>query len=41
MPQAAFKAVVDKFTPTNWKQQCRMNRGEPALPAGEPEWAGH
>jgi acid phosphatase len=39
--QAAFKAVVDKFTPTNWKQQCRMNRDQPALPKGEPEWAGH
>ncbi|KAK4123612.1 phosphoglycerate mutase-like protein [Parathielavia appendiculata] len=38
---AAFKAVVDKFTPTNWKQQCRMNRDQPALPTGEPEWAGH
>ncbi|SPQ25981.1 e441dff3-f720-4cd3-aba0-768241b31936 [Thermothielavioides terrestris] len=37
---AAFKAVVDKFTPTNWKQQCRMNLDQPALPA-EPEWAGH
>ncbi|KAL2259629.1 hypothetical protein VTK26DRAFT_6634 [Humicola hyalothermophila] len=37
---AAFKAVVDKFTPTNWKQQCRMNRDQPALPA-EPEWAGY
>ncbi|KAK3899189.1 histidine phosphatase superfamily [Staphylotrichum tortipilum] len=36
----AFKSVVDKFTPTNWKQQCRTNRGQPALPA-EPEWAGH
>ncbi|KAK4106847.1 acid phosphatase-like protein [Parathielavia hyrcaniae] len=38
---AAFKAVVDKFTPTNWKQQCRMNRDQPVLPTGEPEWAGH
>ncbi|KAL2271804.1 hypothetical protein VTJ83DRAFT_1175 [Remersonia thermophila] len=38
---AAFKAVVDKFTPTNWKEQCRMNRDKPALPEGEPEWAGH
>lgn len=40
MIQAAFKAVVDKFTPTNWKEQCRMNRNQPALPV-EPEWAGH
>ncbi|KAK3301967.1 histidine phosphatase superfamily [Chaetomium strumarium] len=38
---AAFKAVVDKFTPTDWKQQCRMNRDQPTLPTGEPEWAGH
>ncbi|KAJ4292257.1 hypothetical protein N0V88_005888 [Collariella sp. IMI 366227] len=37
---AAFKSVVDKFTPTNWKQQCRMNRNEPALPS-EPEPAGY
>ncbi|KAL2021047.1 hypothetical protein VTK56DRAFT_7702 [Thermocarpiscus australiensis] len=38
---AAFKAIVDKFTPKDWKQQCRMNRDKPALPTGEPEWAGH
>ncbi|KAL2140300.1 hypothetical protein VTI28DRAFT_3983 [Corynascus sepedonium] len=38
---AAFKSVVDKFTPKNWKQQCRMNGKQPALPTGEPEWAGH
>ncbi|EAQ89084.1 hypothetical protein CHGG_05703 [Chaetomium globosum CBS 148.51] len=38
---AAFKSVVDKFTPTNWKQQCRMNKDQPTLPRGEPEWAGH
>ncbi|GAB1320697.1 hypothetical protein MFIFM68171_10907 [Madurella fahalii] len=38
---AAFKAVVDKFTPKNWKQQCRMNRDRPATPTGEPEWAGY
>ncbi|KAL1843781.1 hypothetical protein VTJ49DRAFT_7491 [Mycothermus thermophilus] len=38
---AAFKAVVDKFTPTNWKQQCRMNRDKPPLPEGEPELAGY
>ncbi|KAK4138298.1 phosphoglycerate mutase-like protein [Trichocladium antarcticum] len=37
---AAFKTVVDKFTPTNWREQCRMNRGQPVVPA-EPEWAGH
>ncbi|KAL2181843.1 histidine phosphatase superfamily [Thermothelomyces heterothallicus CBS 202.75] len=38
---AAFKSVVDKFTPKNWKEQCRMNRDQPALPTGEPEWAGY
>ncbi|KAF4997626.1 hypothetical protein FDECE_12019 [Fusarium decemcellulare] len=36
----AFKAIVDKFTPTNWKQQCRANIKEPAFPP-HPEPAGY
>ncbi|KAH6890376.1 histidine phosphatase superfamily [Thelonectria olida] len=36
----AFKAIVDKFTPQNWKQQCRSNIKEPAFPA-KPEPAGY
>ncbi|KAK3956812.1 histidine phosphatase superfamily [Pseudoneurospora amorphoporcata] len=39
---SAFKSIVDKFTPQDWKQQCRMNVDQPATPpSGEPEWAGH
>ncbi|KAK3322481.1 histidine phosphatase superfamily [Apodospora peruviana] len=38
---AAFKEIVDKFTPRNWKQQCRENLDMPTLPKDEPEWAGH
>ncbi|KAK4169320.1 histidine phosphatase superfamily [Cladorrhinum sp. PSN259] len=38
---AAFKEIVDKFTPTNWKQQCRMNKSLPPTPSGEPEMAGN
>ncbi|KAM0248541.1 hypothetical protein ACHAQJ_009417 [Trichoderma viride] len=37
---AAFKAIVDKFTPQDWKQQCRMNARAPAFPA-KPEPAGY
>ncbi|KAJ2977373.1 hypothetical protein NUW58_g7831 [Xylaria curta] len=36
----AFKAIVDKFVPTNWKQQCSANVKAPAFPAN-PEPAGH
>ncbi|KAI1376707.1 phosphoglycerate mutase-like protein [Hypoxylon crocopeplum] len=36
----AFKAIVDKFVPQNWKQQCRANVGAPAFPA-KPEPAGY
>lgn len=36
---AAFKAIVDKFTPRDWKQQCRMNTKAPAFPQ-KPEPAG-
>ncbi|KAK0623606.1 putative acid phosphatase [Immersiella caudata] len=38
---AAFKEIVDKFTPQNWKGACRMNRNSPGLPTGEPEPAGY
>ncbi|KAM0515797.1 hypothetical protein ACHAPE_005876 [Trichoderma viride] len=36
---ATFKAIVDKFTPRDWKQQCRMNTKAPAFPQ-KPEPAG-
>ncbi|CAK7220382.1 hypothetical protein SBRCBS47491_004170 [Sporothrix bragantina] len=29
----AFKAIVDKYTPKNWKHECRSNLGKPAFPA--------
>ncbi|KAL2753639.1 hypothetical protein ACRALDRAFT_2111423 [Sodiomyces alcalophilus JCM 7366] len=31
----AFKSIVDKFTPTNWKQQCRSNKTAPVFPEKE------
>ncbi|KAL0931669.1 histidine acid phosphatase [Colletotrichum truncatum] len=37
---AAFKSIVDKYTPKNWKDQCRMNASAPAFPAN-PEPAGY
>ncbi|KAK1855105.1 histidine acid phosphatase [Colletotrichum chrysophilum] len=37
---AAFKSIVDKYTPKNWKQQCRTNLDAPAIPAS-PEPAGY
>ncbi|KAI0907530.1 histidine phosphatase superfamily [Ustulina deusta] len=36
----AFKAIVDKFVPSNWKQQCSENVKAPAFPA-KPEPAGY
>ncbi|KAI1485335.1 putative acid phosphatase [Biscogniauxia mediterranea] len=36
----AFKAIVDKFVPNNWKSQCRADAKAPAFPA-EPEPAGY
>ncbi|KAH8193537.1 hypothetical protein TruAng_012297 [Truncatella angustata] len=36
----AFKAIVDKFTPQDWRGQCRANLGAPGLPA-KPEPAGY
>ncbi|KAI5459988.1 acid phosphatase [Mariannaea sp. PMI_226] len=35
----AFKEIVDKFTPHNWKRQCRLNIKDPAFPT-KPEPAG-
>ncbi|KAI9737707.1 MAG: hypothetical protein M1818_005711 [Claussenomyces sp. TS43310] len=35
----AFKAIVDKFTPLNWKQDCRSKIDTPAFPPS-PEPAG-
>ncbi|PNP47169.1 hypothetical protein THARTR1_10674 [Trichoderma harzianum] len=37
---AAFKAIVDKFTPRDWKGQCRTNVKAPAFPE-KPEPAGY
>ncbi|KAH7037680.1 histidine acid phosphatase [Microdochium trichocladiopsis] len=37
---AEFKAIVDKFTPDNWKSQCLANIDAPAFPA-KPEPAGY
>ncbi|KAI1335723.1 phosphoglycerate mutase-like protein [Xylariaceae sp. FL0016] len=36
----AFKAIVDKFVPTNWKQQCQTSIQAAAFPE-KPEPAGH
>ncbi|KAF3770500.1 phosphoglycerate mutase-like protein [Cryphonectria parasitica EP155] len=37
---AAFKAIVDKFTPKDWKEECKRGRNEPAFPVRE-EPAGY
>ncbi|RWA12398.1 hypothetical protein EKO27_g2724 [Xylaria grammica] len=36
----AFKAIVDKFVPSNWKKQCSENVNAPAFPAN-PEPSGY
>ncbi|KAI1126701.1 histidine phosphatase superfamily [Nemania abortiva] len=36
----AFKAIVDKFVPKNWKQECSANVKGPAFPT-KPEPAGY
>ncbi|KAH9906247.1 phosphoglycerate mutase-like protein [Xylariomycetidae sp. FL2044] len=36
----AFKSIVDKYVPRNWKQQCTVNVREPTFPA-KPEPAGY
>ncbi len=38
--QEAFKAIVDRFTPKNWKQACLSNIDSPAFRA-EIEQAGY
>lgn len=38
--QAAFKSVVDKFTPDNWRRECRAPIDAPAFPE-KPEEAGY
>ncbi|KAJ6785032.1 hypothetical protein PWT90_05881 [Aphanocladium album] len=37
---AAFKSIVDRITPTDWKAQCGMNLDKPTIPA-KPEPAGY
>jgi acid phosphatase len=37
--QEAFKSIVDKYTPKNWRQECRSNLNKPAFPA-KPEPSG-
>ncbi|KAK2013218.1 histidine acid phosphatase [Colletotrichum eremochloae] len=37
---AAFKSIVDKYTPVSWRDQCRMNANVSAFPA-KPEPAGY
>ncbi|KHO00812.1 Histidine phosphatase superfamily, clade-2 [Metarhizium album ARSEF 1941] len=36
----AFKSIVDRFTPRDWKRECRANIKAPAFPA-KPEPAGY
>lgn len=36
----AFKAVVDKYTPTHWKKACLSNMDAAAFPV-KPEPAGY
>jgi acid phosphatase len=37
----AFKAIVDEYTPRNWKRECDANMDKQAVrPAGKEEWAG-
>jgi acid phosphatase len=39
---AAFKAIVDDYTPRNWKRECDANMGSASIkPAGQEEWAGY
>ena len=32
MVKAAFKSIVDKFTPSNWKQDCASHLDDPPFP---------
>ena len=38
--QEAFKAIVDRYTPSHWKQACLSNLDVPAFPEA-PQPAGH
>lgn len=38
--QAAFKSIVDKFTPANWRRECVTDIDAPAFPE-KPEEAGY
>lgn len=38
--QEAFKTVVDKYTPPNWKQACLANLDKSPFPE-KPEPAGY
>lgn len=38
--QAAFKAIVDKYTPSHWKMACLSNMEAPAFPE-KPEPSGY
>ncbi|OAA71147.1 Histidine phosphatase superfamily, clade-2 [Cordyceps fumosorosea ARSEF 2679] len=37
---AAFKSIVDRITPTDWKAQCGANMDKPTIPS-KPEPAGY
>lgn len=38
--QEAFKSIVDKYVPKNWKYACAQNVNAPSFPA-QPEIAGY
>lgn len=38
--KATFKSIVDKFTPRDWKQECKPNKNAPIFP-NKPEAAGY
>ena len=33
----AFKRIVDRYTPKNWKEQCQANMDQPAFPKGNED----
>ncbi|KAK2845260.1 hypothetical protein FQN49_005897, partial [Arthroderma sp. PD_2] len=37
----AFKEMVDKFTPSNWREECGMNLDKGMFPEGEQKAAGY
>ncbi|EFR04202.1 hypothetical protein MGYG_07209 [Nannizzia gypsea CBS 118893] len=37
----AFKEIVDKFTPANWRQECGLNLDKGMFPEGEQQPAGY